>query len=442
MRGDVTNPRSESDPLRLDELLAVLPASDDVRPLVADLLASSRPDPGRRWTGSGELGTAGARLVDAAGFEERARAWARREAARLEARVGRVARLAIALGRGDEDSVLDALLAEADALEAEGRSSEAWEWADAASRFARGSGSARAPEALRRAARCARASARLDASVRLYEEAWERAHDLERWTDAVVAATGRGNVAVDRGRWDEADAWYERALLILDATDPPLVEPAAAAPLRWRLFQNLGITHRERGQLERAERWYLMAEQAASGSGDPAATVEIENGRGQLALAQGAGKRAEKHFRISLEALGAPHPDPVRVAVRVNLGEALLLQGRALEAGSVAREAEAEAIAGRHPSRLPEVYRLLARVARARGEAEASVFVQRALEIVRSERLPPFEEALTLRAYAELREGEGGYEAAREARERAREILHELGVVEPEGKPNTTGDKR
>jgi tetratricopeptide (TPR) repeat protein len=239
-------------------------------------------------------------------------------------------------------------------------------------------------------------------------------------------------VAVDRGRWAEAEEWYLRALELLDGGGPDGLSPEAARPLRWRLFQNLGITARERGVLDESDRWYRRAEEESMGLGDPAATVEVENGRGQLELARGRPRAAEVRFRAALEALTTPRADAVRVAVRANLGEALLRQGRALEAGVVAREAEAEAIQGRHLGRLPEVYRLLGRVARARGEAEAFVFVERALELVREAGLPPFEEALSLLAYAELREEQGEMDMAREAREGARVILDQLDVTRPE----------
>jgi hypothetical protein len=73
------------------------------------------------------------------------------------------------------------------------------------------------------------------------------------------------------------------------------------------------------------------------------------------------------------------------------------------------------------------VYRLLARIAHERGEEQAFVLVDRALEIVRSAELPSIEEALTLRVYADLREAQGEVEAATEARERAERLFERLG---------------
>jgi len=413
-------------PLRLEQLLGVLPDRGALGPLVAHLVGSSSPDPERRWTTSGELGTAGERLIDLAAYLERAQAWAADERMRLERRARTVAEVGAALEQGDGVRVVDLLLAESGVLEGEGKGAEALQWAEAAARSAREVGSSRLAEAMRRAARCARAVGLLDEAAVAYEAAWARARDEGLFVDGVVAATGRGNVAVDRGRWGEAEFWYTRALEQLDGDARASTSPDEARGLRWRLFQNLGITHRERGELSESAEWYRRAAAEARGLEDLAAAVEIENGRGQLALAQGTPRVAEAHFREALTALGEGDADAVRVAVLVNLAEAILRQGRLLEAGLVAREAEAEAIRGGFVQRLPEVYRTMARIARERGEDEAFVLVARALEIVRDAHLPALEEALTLRVYGELREAQGEHEVAEEARGRAQAILRGL----------------
>jgi tetratricopeptide (TPR) repeat protein len=229
---------------------------------------------------------------------------------------------------------------------------------------------------------------------------------------------------VDLGRWRDAEIWYERAMDVLADANHGLSELVERG-LRWRLCQNLGITHRERGDLDGADAWYTMAEETSQGLEDPSSTVEIGNGRGQLHLARGDMAAAEASFRRALVAIGAEGPDEIRVAVRTNLAEALLLRGRTLEAGIVAREAEEEAIRGRYLGRLPGVYRVLARVVAERGEGEAFVLVERALEIARGAGLPPFQEALTLRTWADLREAQGEHDLASQARTQADELLSE-----------------
>lgn len=177
--------------------------------------------------------------------------------------------------------------------------------------------------------------------------------------------------------------------------------------------------------MDEAERLLREARALARGLQDDAVLL-VENGFGQLRLEEGKPRAAELHFREALRGSGTPL---ARIGVRANLAEALLASGRVLEAGEEARAAEAEALATGVVGRLPEIYRLLARVARERGEPEAFVFLERALDLIRERRLPPFQEAQTLLLVAELRGEEGEVEVARSARERGEEILRALGVV-------------
>ena len=409
-------------PLRLARLLDVLPRTAAIRPLTAGLLASSRVDETRRWSASGELGTTGGRIVDTRGFRAAADAWVEEAQARLRRQVDAVARVSVGLEAGDGSEVVAALLDHSAALERDGVPLEAEAWADAAFGAALSFGVPRVAEARRRAARCARSQGALGRARTGYEDAWRRALDAGQWEDVVVAATGRGNVAVDLGRWEEAEAWYQRGLEALGRRDHGLDELVERG-LRWRVCQNLGITHRERGDLAGAASWYALAEEASRGLDDDSAVIEIGNGRGQLYLARGDLAAAEASFRAALSVMTDPAPDAIRVAVRTNLAEALLLRGHTLEAGMVAREAEEEAIRGAHVSRLPGVYRILARVVAERGEGEAFVLVDRALEIIRDAGLPPLQEALTLRTWADLREAEGEHDLASQARARAGELL-------------------
>jgi hypothetical protein len=123
-----------------------------------------------------------------------------------------------------------------------------------------------------------------------------------------------------------------------------------------------------------------------------------------LALAAHDPKTAEARFREAL--LTAWDPKSL-VTVSVNLGHALLEQGRTLEASEAARTAEVEAIRAGVVVKLPEVYRLLGEVAAAWNHEDAFVFYERALELIERERLPAWERAETLAGYARLLEWAG-----------------------------------
>jgi tetratricopeptide (TPR) repeat protein len=278
-----------------------------------------------------------------------------------------------------------------------GRGGEAEAWFLAAHRLAKEHGLVRATTALRLAGRAARQQGRLDVAAERYEAAWREADALGADVDATVAAIGRGNVAVDRGSWGEARAWYEKALARIGESGPPRRE-------RWQVMQNLAIVERESGNLAQARTRLTRAQKEGGDMGDPDALVEVENGWGQLLLAEGDARGGELHFREALARARAPL---ARLAITVNLGESLLLQGRSLEAGEKAREAEAEALTGALAHRLPEVYRLLAKVAHERGEGEAFVLLERALDLIARRGLPEYEEAVTREALGALRLQQG-----------------------------------
>jgi tetratricopeptide (TPR) repeat protein len=184
------------------------------------------------------------------------------------------------------------------------------------------------------------------------------------------------------------------------------------------------VVSRSLGDIEESVDWLRQAEAVAEGLGDASASAILHNAWGQLHAARGEFGEAILRFRAALAAPAGPW---ARVNFRLNLGEALLAEGRALEAAEEAREAERDALGAGVASKLPEVYRLLGRVSAAGGNADAFVLFEQALEIVRGRGLPPMEEARTLQAYAEaLRDGDP--ERAHEMRERAVTLYRELGI--------------
>ncbi len=420
-------PRAPRD-LRVRRALEILPATPELEPFVELLVASSVADPGRRWSASGELGSVGDRLVDARALERGAGRVAAEEARHTERLLRRTAVVVGALARDDHDAILDALLEQGAEEEELGRASRARAWYRAGVGLAREWGHPRTPEALRRAARAARNSGELEEAATAYEEAWAAARELGLEDDAIIAATGRGNVEVDHGRWHEAEGWYRRALEVVGEEGPPRRE-------RWQLHQNLAIVRRRLGDLEGARRRLELARAEGEALDDPDARVEVSNGMGQLLLAEGDPAGAEALFRAALEEASTPK---ARVTIGVNLGEALLARGRDLEAGEVAREAEAVALARGVHVKLPELYRLLAAVAMHRGEQDGYLLLERALEVIRARRLPPWEEAQTLRALARAAAERGEDERAHELEARAGELLGEESITQ--GDANGEGE--
>lgn len=407
--------------LTLDQAREALPDLEELRPLFDHLLARSDPDPARAWSGSGELGTVGSRLVDTRNLMSWAGELASAEAERLATLYRLAAQALTALAAGRSAAAAEALLEAAALEERRDRPERAAAYAEAAYRISRPERDHQrlAALALRRWARAERGGGRLDVAFERYRHAYSAAVALSDARGAAEAAIGAGNVLEDQGRWGEAATWYSKALASLEGS----VEPA---PERWQALLDLHIAARSRGELEESAAWLEQAERALGPADREVARPYLENAVGQLLMARGAFGEAESRFRAALEhASGAR----ARVTIGLNLAESLLAQGRTLDAAEQARESEREAIAARLVPKLPEVYRLLGRVASAEGNPDAFVLFERALEITRERHLPALEEALTFQAYADAEARRGDTEAARRLREAARERFASLGIA-------------
>lgn len=408
--------------LTFDQMRGLLPDVAELRPVLDQLLGESVPDGERRWAGSGTLGTAGDRLVDPDALKEAVEQLARVEHAHLERAYGHVATAVERLATGDPNGAAREFLELAALEEARDRADRAASYADAAcSIVSRASEPALESLAFRR-----RGRARLRAGNHLAAVAdYRRAHDVASAAGDVrgsaEAAIGAGNVLEEQGRWDDAEVWYRRALERLDALDGVDGPPVEA----WHALLNLHVVLRSRGELDTSLDPLIRAEEIASALGDESASVFIENARGQLCMARGENLAAIEHFRSAVAMAGGARAS---VTVRLNLAEALLASGRSLEAAQEARGAEREAIVARIPQKLPEVYRILGRVALEDGDPDAFVLFERALEIVEERGLPPLERAITLQAYSVAESRKGERETSERLREMADEIYQELGI--------------
>lgn len=402
-----------------DGLTALLPELDELRPLLNHAMGISTPDPNRRWSGSGELGTSGRRLVDTTALRDAVATIVEVEEGHTRRLYALVAEALAQVGSGDVSGAAEALLQAAALEEGRDRPGRSAAYADAAVRVGRGRAvDELVARALRRRARANRGAGRLLEAERDYNRAYEIGEALGDIPGAAEAAIGAGNVFEEQGRWDEAEDWYRRALATLEAAD-------TARPERWHALLNLHVVLRSKGDLEGAAEPLELAAAYAAELEDPSAGPGIENARGQWEMAQGRYQEATQHFRNGLSyAAGAR----AQVTIRLNLGEALFAAGRRLDAAEEVRRAERGAIVARLPQKLPEVYRLLGRIAAAEGNAEAFVFFEHALEITSTHDLPDLERALTLQAYAEVEAAGGEGDSSADLLRQADAIYRRLGI--------------
>lgn len=408
--------------LRFDDLRDLLPDLEALEPLLDEVAGTAVPDEGRRWAASGELETLGRRLVQPEELEARIPLLVEAARARAEALYTGTAAAIRALSEGDREGAARRLLDLSAQEETRHAPASAYACAMAAHRVVQGLRDRTVSTlALRRAARAARGEGRLAEAAALYERAWGQARDGGDLEGGIISAIGRGNVSVDRGLWAEGQQWYEEAARLMGPGPD-------ARPERWHVHQNMGIVRREQGDLEGCARELERAGELAALLGDPVAQVEVNNGWGQLLMARGDRGGAIRRFRSALEATRSLEDPRARTTVAVNLSEVLLAEGRRLEAWEAAREAEAAALSGRVAPRLPEVYRLLGRLAQAEDSDHAFVFFERALAVIEERGLPAYERALTLHAYGEARQRSGEELAARGLYGAALGIYEELGM--------------
>lgn len=405
--------------MNLDRLRQVLPDLDELRPLWERAAERSVPDPGRAWSGSGELGTLGSRLVDPAEIQEAVGDLVAARGRRLERLYRAVGDALAHLDAGRHESAAAALLDAAALEESAERHERAEAYALAAHEVVKDLRDRKpAALALRRAARAARSRGRLGEAATRYREAHRMARDSFDERGAAEAAVGMGNVLERQGRWDRAEIWYRRALEAVEDQEGAVSE-------RWHALLNIHITLRSRGRVDESVPWLERAEEEADALGDPAAATYLANARGQLRMASGEFAAAEDELRRALDRARSAE---AAVVVQLNLAEALLAQGRALEAAEEAREAERSALMKGVFPRLPEAYRLLGRIAATEGDSDAFVFFERALEIIGDRGLPDLERAVTLQAYSELERERGNEETASELRSAAADHYRELGI--------------
>ena len=405
--------------LTFDDVRKMLPDLDELRPVLDHVLSGSVPDETRRWAGSGVLETSGARLVDADSLAGAARKLADREYAHTTRLYEVVVTAVSLLNEGDAAGAVDAFLEAAALEEGRDRTQRASSYAEAAYHIARDNGdSETAGLALRRRARASRALGRLGVAERDYVRAHEIASAVSDARGSAEAAIGAGNVLEEQGRWDEAERWYRTALSTLD-------EQGLATAERWHALLNLHVVLRSKGALEESLAPLDEAEAVAAALDDEDARYFFENARGQWHMDGGNFEEAERNLRSALEASTGAW---ATVNSRLNLAETLLVAQRPLEASEEARLAERDALLSGLPQKLPEVYRLLGRIAASEGNPDAFVLFERAIEIIKDRNLPALEEALTLQAYADAEASAGELDSSAGLRARADELYEQLGI--------------
>lgn len=403
--------------ISLRRLLGLLPRLRTVAPLREAFLAASQLDAARRWDRAHSYSTLDNRVLDRATVREVAERVAEEEARYFQAMLLGVGRALDARTRGSSEGAVEALQETAARLIDLERHFEAAALLEVALDEAEELPDRRLRGRVHRAlGKACWLLGRLDRAAELYARARNLFREAGERSREVVALQGLGNVRAAQGRWEAAEARYLEGLE-LTGGDREL--------LRGQLFNNLSQVTRKQGRLREAGEWQERAEEVWSRLDAPDDRVVAFNNAGLLALAHGDLDEARQCL---LDGLVQARTDLQRTALLTHLARVELESGEIGQAEGVAREAEEFAILCGATDYLVEIYTILGRIFRERGDDQGVGFFEKALELDPEARFPLARAEAHLE-YGRLRREMGDEDEARAHLERAREICHGLGAT-------------
>lgn len=384
--------------------MSALPDLEDLRMLREALVEASGADVPHSLGSAARLATVDRRTADLARVEARVPDLAERARERTERVLSSAVAALRALEAGDEAGAARSLIGAGEVEEANERLGQAEEYYRKALEMGRRPRD-RGGEALAllRLGRLARRQGRYETALALYTRGAEVAEQLRDPRGVIVGLLGAGHALADQGRWSEARERYLRAV--------ELVEDRATSEFV-HLCNAMSVVERRMGDLDASAEWLARGEAQLGGISDSSVAAYLEHGRARLHLAAGEPEAAEAVLR---RALARPLSSPERVAVLINLSEALLEGDRLAEAEAMIREAERDALARGDLTPLPHVYTVLGRIARIRRDADGFVFFEQALEVIRQRALPELDHATVQHEYGRF-EAELGHDESAAAR--------------------------
>lgn len=401
----------------LELLLRLIPLTPEFADVRQELLAGSRADRSRRWSGSNAYSTLDSRVIGAPAVRAIFAAAEARTMERVRALNAAVLDALLAQGGAREADTLDTLADMGEAALADANWSDCAAYYGVVERIALGTGdSDRIVLAARRQGRAYLNLGDLSRAAHAYERALQHAQEIGDDDAQVIIATGLGHCMTVQGRWAEAELYYRTGLELAGE---------GVRQLRAQLGISLAVVARERGNLEEASALLdgAAAEMDALSDADRSTW---HNNTGAVLMDLGRHGEARAHFEQALE-LSPSHYDSAMILD--NMAEQALREGRLDEAESLARRAEELALAGAAPRALTDVYVRLGRLSRLRRDPDGIVFFEKAIEIARQERYA-YAEAVALLEYALLRDELDDADEADELRAAAHELLRSIGADE------------
>lgn len=404
--------------LLVERALAVVPDSEEFLPLSDAVIGSSHIDYDKLWARSSAYATLGKRIVDPGKLAQLIPGLVEKAQERLRDLFTLIVEAIEQQQRGDLATAAATLIRAGEIEEAHRSLEKAEKIYAHALEIARDLRD-KEPQilALRRLGRVARAAGRLQEAWQWYEQSYHLSIDQMDVPGQVVACQGLGNLCDDRGQRDRSRAWYERGLTLARGLEDPM--------LVWPFYTNLSVLARRIGKLDEAESLLARAQEAIEAAESEIGMLFWYNGKGLLLLERNDLTGAEQVYRDGLGRFTDPFWE---LTLRVNLGQALLAQGRLFEAEEEARKAEEIGVLNRLIMDLVDVYNLLGKIAAARCDEEGFIFYEQALQVCHERGLPQIKEAAIYHGYGLLHKACGRSREAIAYLEQARDIYSALGL--------------
>lgn len=401
-------------PLRVEQVLRLLPDIDALAPLRASVMSTSQVG-----SSAEPYLTVGKRYVESTGL----RALMPGAIARFTKHLVELYEAAMealeAMERSNQPGAAWALLRAGEREEAVGRDGAARAWYEIALSVAEGLRDRRPEcEALRRLGRYETLHGSLEGAARLYQRSLALSEaELDSET-AALACRGLGEVALARGTFQGAESWYLRGLQF--ARDSHVL----AALLR------VGLAHVacQRGNLQAADDALRLAEETFAGTAHAEGQARVRAARGMLEARYGRPSEALLHFQEALALVRTVDRKlRLEMEIRFDLCRLYLDWGRLPDAEDEIRRAEEMAISHNLIRELARVYILIGKVRGLQHDETGFIFFEMAVELSRGNEPSPRTEAEAYLEYAMFKEALGEHEESPAYLERAREILESLG---------------
>lgn len=401
-------------PLRVEQVLRVLPDIDALAPLRASIISRSQTG-----TAAEPYLTVGKRVVDSTELRQLvpgAVAQFTRHLAQLYD--GAVVALE-AMERGDMAAAARALLRAGQCEEAAGRDSAARAWYEMALRIAEELRDRRPElEALRHLGDLEAGHGSLELAARFYQRSFALADAEQDVESAALACQGLGEVALARGLWQGASSWYAQGLRY--ASDNPLLTALLT------IGQVKVATARD--DREGAERALRQARALLVDLRHTEGMARLHNAWGLLDAMRGRFQEALLHYREALAQLRSGERNPrLEMEIRLNACDLFITWGHLAEAEDELRRAENLAIANNLTRELARTYVAIGRLRGRQGDDTGFIFFEKAIELSQGREPSPRIEAAAYFEYGLFKQALGEHEEGPAYLERARDLLTSVG---------------